>query len=62
MKLQWRWPHTSRKAHLFPSDDAISLCGKWLFTGRSQGEFDPSAKRGSDDCAACDKIARMQHA
>jgi hypothetical protein len=47
----WGWPGLAKKAHYFVK--GRSLCGKWLFTGDSEGkelEF-----RGDDDCAACFK-------
>ena len=58
MMLMWRFPLNSRKAHVFAEDDARSLCGRWMFTGEGQGEFDPSKKIGPDDCVACDRKAR----
>ena len=52
-KSGWGWPGAARKAHYFADGAAISLCGKWLYTGpltRNQEGKSP------DDCAACTRI------
>ena len=58
MKLVWKWPYLSPKAHVFDDEgDGISLCGKWAYTGESQGEFKPEEPARKDDCKACYKKA-----
>lgn len=55
----WGWPGASRKAHYF--DDApISLCGKWMFTGRLDDEG--AEKPGPDDCKDCRRRYDKAHA
>lgn len=48
----WAWPGAAKKAHYF-DDSAISLCGKWMYTGpltANQGDSSP------DDCVACTRL------
>ena len=45
----WGWPANSRKSHYFQEGEAISVCGKWMFTGQRERDSFES----SDDCASC---------
>ena len=53
----WRWPINARKAHYFDEGTLISICGKWMYAGPSQGD---SFSRSSDDCAACRRKVSAQ--
>ncbi len=33
VKAGWGYPLLAKKAHYFQEGEAISLCGKWMFTG-----------------------------
>ena len=54
-KLEWRWPANSRKQHLFRLGEITSLCGRWMFNGEAQGEYDGTA--APSDCAECARRA-----
>jgi hypothetical protein len=51
-KRGWAWPLCSRKAHYFLPGEAISLCGKVMFTG---GEREDDHHHSKDNCAECVK-------
>jgi hypothetical protein len=46
----WGFPGASRKAHYF-LEDAKSLCGKWMYTGRLEAPKD--IKPHKDNCTDC---------
>jgi len=47
-KKGWGFPSNSKKAHYF-FNDSISLCGKWMFTGKLEDDNHKSP----DNCKAC---------
>ena len=49
MGVGWGWPLNSRKCHYF--EQGISLCGKWMFFGKSVEN--QSGSKSVDDCVAC---------
>jgi hypothetical protein len=44
----WAWPLNAPKAHYFYKN-AISLCGRWMFTGPTED----SNTTSPDDCKKC---------
>jgi hypothetical protein len=48
----WGWPQLSRKAHYFRG--TMSLCRKWMFTGRLDDGSGPASS--PDDCATCRRL------
>lgn len=57
-KQGWAFPLCSRKAHYFPKDESISLCGKVMFTG---GEREDSSHKSPDNCAKCMKLREKRY-
>jgi len=47
----WGWPSNSKKAHYFPENSIMSLCGKWLYKGKVEEGSDDS----NDNCTTCKK-------
>jgi hypothetical protein len=45
----WGWPLNSRKAHYFLSGEAVSMCGKWLYSGEREDDNHGS----QSNCAQC---------
>lgn len=58
MSEGWGWPGASQKAHYFDADSAISVCGKWIFTGPREQGNDGSP----DNCAACKRAIAKRKA
>lgn len=52
----WGFPTLSKKAHFFNSGEAISLCGKWMFTGVRIDEW----HEHPENCATCMKKRKKQ--
>jgi hypothetical protein len=49
----WGFPGSAAKAHYFPADQYISLCGKWLWTGDHHRRTPDDGVVGKDDCVVC---------
>lgn len=58
--LVWRWPGAAKKAHVYHQPESISLCGRWMFTGRDQPLGELGEKPGPDDCTPCWKKAKAE--
>lgn len=55
----WAWPGLANKAHLFPSDEIRSLCGRWGYTGQRENvQATAQDAPGYQDCAACWRKAK----
>ncbi len=53
----WGIPGRAKKAHYFKEGESISICGRWMYTGEREEDFDQSP----DDCAQCTrKVARLR--
>lgn len=47
----WGFPLLAKKGHYFAEGEAISLCGKWMYTG----EREPSLTWVTSQCQQCRK-------
>ncbi len=45
----WGWPLAAKKAHYYKEGDAVSLCGRWAYSGPRTNEV----KSSPDDCKDC---------
>jgi hypothetical protein len=54
----WGWPGLANRAHYFSPNDAISICGRWAYTGQRTAD---DGEMGPNDCAACaKKLAKIR--
>lgn len=53
----WGFPGSARKAHYFEAGDAISICGRWMYTGPREEE---TGTRSPSDCGACVKKLELK--
>lgn len=50
VKAGWGYPLQANKGHYFKEGEAISICGRWMYTGERFEE-----KEASFHCATCKK-------
>jgi hypothetical protein len=55
-ELRWGWPGSARKAHVFAVGG--SLCGRWMWLGRTTDLGELGDKPGPDDCVPCWRKAK----
>lgn len=51
----WSRPAQSRKWHYFPAHELHAVCGKWMFAGYREDEYDDH----SENCAACRRKVKV---